>query len=75
MVCGVRKENYTPEERVKRELFITSQGLLNADVNAVRNYLKKLGRFDLTKAPLSGCSPTRSSASLMWGSSHYKTVT
>jgi len=57
VVCGVRKENYTPEERVKRGLFITSQGLLNADVNAVRNYLKKPGRFDLTKHPLVGAVP------------------
>ena len=50
LVCGVSKENYTPERRVKRGLFRTSLGLLNADVNAVRNYLKKLGRFDLTTA-------------------------
>ena len=50
LVCGVSKENYTPERRVKRGLFRTSLGPLNADVNAVRNYLKKLGRFDLTTA-------------------------
>ncbi len=45
--CGVDKENYTPEGRIKRGLFGTSLGPLNADVNAVRNYLKKLGKFDL----------------------------
>ncbi|QWK19734.1 MAG: transposase [Hydrogenobacter thermophilus] len=44
--CGVCKENYTPEVRVKRGLFKTSRGYLNADVNAVRNMLKKLGKFD-----------------------------
>jgi putative transposase len=44
---GVSKGNYIPEGRVKRGLFRTSRGLLNADVNAVRNYLKKLGKFDL----------------------------
>lgn len=44
--CGVCKETYTPEERVKRGLFKTSRGYLNADVNAVRNMLKKLGKFD-----------------------------
>ncbi len=47
LVCGVSRENYTPEGRVKRGLFGTSLGFLNADVNAVRNYLKKLGKFDL----------------------------
>ena len=50
LMCGVGKENYTPEGRVKRGLFRTSLGLLNADVNAVRNYLKKLGKFDLFNA-------------------------
>ena len=50
LMCGVGKENYTPEGRVKRGLFRTSLGLLNADVNAVRNYLKKLGKFDLFSA-------------------------
>ncbi|ADO46136.1 transposase, IS605 OrfB family [Hydrogenobacter thermophilus TK-6] len=44
--CGVCKENYTPEGRIKRGLFKTSRGYLNADVNAVRNMLKKLERFD-----------------------------
>ncbi|ADC89305.1 transposase, IS605 OrfB family [Thermocrinis albus DSM 14484] len=50
LFCGVGKENYTPEGRIKRGLFRTSLGLLNADVNAVRNYLKKLGKFDLETA-------------------------
>ncbi|ADC88986.1 transposase, IS605 OrfB family [Thermocrinis albus DSM 14484] len=50
LFCGVSKENYTPEGRIKRGLFRTSLGLLNADVNAVRNYLKKLGKFDLETA-------------------------
>lgn len=45
--CGVYKENYTPELRIKRGLFKTSRGYLNADVNAIRNMLKKLGKFDL----------------------------
>ncbi len=44
--CGVCKETYTPEGRIKRGLFKTSRGYLNADVNAVRNMLKKLGKFD-----------------------------
>ncbi len=48
--CGVIKENYTPERRIMRGLFKTSIGLLNADVNAIRNYLKKLGKFDLETA-------------------------
>jgi len=45
--CGVCKDNYTPEGRIKRGLFRSSLGMINADVNAVRNMLKKLGRFDL----------------------------
>jgi len=45
---AVSKENYTPEARVKRGLFRTRLlGFLNADVNACRNFLKKLGKFDL----------------------------
>ncbi len=48
--CGVSKENYTPEARIKRGFFKSSLGLLNADVNAVRNMLKRLGKFDLTTA-------------------------
>ena len=45
---AVSKETYTPEARVKRGLFKTEfLGLLNADVNACRNFLKKLGKFDL----------------------------
>ena len=45
---AVSKENYTPEARVKRGLFRTRLfGFLNADVNACRNLLKKLGKFDL----------------------------
>ena len=48
--CGVSKENYTPEARIERGLFKSSLGLLNADVNAVRNMLKRVGRFDLTTA-------------------------
>ena len=48
---AVSKETYTPEARVKRGLFKTKfLGLLNADVNACRNFLKKLGKFD----PISG---------------------
>ena len=31
-------------------LYKISRGYLNADVNAVRNYLKKLGKFDLFSA-------------------------
>ncbi len=50
LMCGVSKENYTPEGRIKRGLFRASLRLLNADVNAVRNYLKKLGKFDLETA-------------------------
>ncbi|WP_457600152.1 RNA-guided endonuclease InsQ/TnpB family protein [Hydrogenivirga sp.] len=45
--CAVCKENHTPENRIKRGLYKTSRGYLNADVNAVRNYLKKLGKLDL----------------------------
>jgi putative transposase len=45
---AVSKETYTPEARIKRGLFKTKfLGLLNADVNACRNFLKKLGKFDL----------------------------
>ena len=45
---AVSKETYTPEVRIKRGLFKTKLlGLLNADVNACRNFLKKLGKFDL----------------------------
>lgn len=45
---AVNKETYTPEARVKRGLFRTRLlGFLNADVNACRNLLKKLGKFDL----------------------------
>ncbi len=45
---AVSKETYTPEARLKRGLFKTKfLGLLNADVNACRNFLKKLGKFDL----------------------------
>jgi len=45
---AVSKETYTPEARIKRGLFRTKfLGLLNADVNACRNFLKKLGKFDL----------------------------
>ena len=48
--CGVNKENYTPKRRIKRGLFKTSLGLLNADSNAVRNMFKKLGKFDFETA-------------------------
>ncbi|EDP76053.1 RNA-guided endonuclease TnpB family protein [Hydrogenivirga sp. 128-5-R1-1] len=48
--CGVSKDNYTPEARIERGLFRSSLGLLNADANAVRNMLNRLGRFDLTTA-------------------------
>jgi len=45
---AVSKETYTPEARIKRGLFKTKFfGFLNADVNACRNFLKKLGKFDL----------------------------
>jgi len=45
---AVSKEVYTPEGRIKRGLFRTKfLGVLNADVNACRNLLKKLGKFDL----------------------------
>ncbi len=44
---AVSKETYTPEARIKRGLFKTKLlGLLNADINACRNFLKKLGKFD-----------------------------
>ena len=43
---AVAEENYTPELRVKRGLFKSVLGLINADVNACRNLLKKLGIFD-----------------------------
>ena len=48
--CGVNKENYTPEARIERGLFKSSLGHLNADVNAARNMLKRVGKFDLTSA-------------------------
>ena len=49
----VSKETYTPEVRIKRGLFKTNfLGLLNADVNACRNFLKKLGKFDLISGVL-----------------------
>ena len=39
---AVSKETYTPEARIKRGLFKTKfLGLLNADINACRNFLKK----------------------------------
>ena len=45
---AVSKETYTPEARIRRGLFKTKiLGLLNADVNACRNFLKKLGKYDL----------------------------
>ena len=45
---AVSKETYTPEARIKRGLFKTKfLGLLNADVNACRNFLKKIGKYDL----------------------------
>ena len=45
---AVNKETYTSEARIKRGLFKTKfLGLLNTDVNACRNFLKKLGKFDL----------------------------
>jgi putative transposase len=46
---AICKEAYTPEARIKRGLYITKLlGFLNADINACRNFLKKLGKFDLT---------------------------
>jgi putative transposase len=46
---NVSKETYTPKARVKRGLYKTEHlGYLNADINACRNFLKKLGKFDLT---------------------------
>ena len=45
---AVSKETYTPEPRIKRGLFRTKfLGLLNADINACRNFLKKLRKFGL----------------------------
>ncbi len=45
---AVSKETYTPEARIRRGLFRTKfLGLLNADINACRNFLKKLGKFNL----------------------------
>ena len=50
---AVSKETYTPEARIKRGLFKTKfLGLLNADINACRNFLKKLGKFDLISGVL-----------------------
>nr|WP_273333941.1 transposase [Dictyoglomus turgidum] len=44
----VCKEAYTPEARIKRGLYKTKLlGYLNADINACRNFLKKLRKFDL----------------------------
>ena len=44
----VCKENYTPEARIERGLYKTKfLGFLNADINACRNFLKKLRKFDL----------------------------
>jgi putative transposase len=49
----VSKETYTPEARIKRGLFKTKfLGFLNADINACRNFLKKLGKFDLISGVL-----------------------
>ncbi|MGC8735046.1 MAG: RNA-guided endonuclease InsQ/TnpB family protein, partial [bacterium] len=52
----VCKENYTHESRIERGLYKTKLlGFLNADINACRNFLKKLGKFDLisgTKKPI-----------------------
>ena len=46
---AVSASNYTPELRIKRGLYKTKHlGILNADINACRNFLKKLGKFDLT---------------------------
>ena len=50
---AVSRETYTPEARIKRGLFKTKfLGLLNADINACRNFLKKLGKFDLISGVL-----------------------
>ncbi len=43
---AVAEESCTPELRVKRDLFKSVLGLINADVNACRSLLKKLGIFD-----------------------------
>jgi len=48
---AVSKETYTPEARIKRGLFKTKfLGLLNADANACRNFLKKLGKYSQQNA-------------------------
>ncbi|MGC8816115.1 MAG: RNA-guided endonuclease InsQ/TnpB family protein, partial [bacterium] len=45
----VSKGSYTPGARIKRGLYKTKfLGFLNADINACRNFLKKLEKFDLT---------------------------
>ena len=50
---AVSASNYTPELRIKRGLYKTKYlGILNADINACRNFLKKLGKFDLTTGTL-----------------------
>jgi len=49
-VVKLFQKNYTPERRIKRELFRAEIGLLNADTNSIRNFLKKLGKFDLITA-------------------------
>ncbi len=43
---AVAEESYTPELRVKRDLFKSVLGFINADVNACRSLLKKLSIFD-----------------------------
>ncbi len=43
---AVAEESCIPELRVKRDLFKSVLGLINADVNACRNLLKKLSIFD-----------------------------
>ena len=49
----VTASNYTSELRIKRGLYKTDRlGYLNADINACRNFLKKLGKFELTTGTL-----------------------
>ncbi len=43
---AVAEESCTPELRVKRGLLKSVLGFINADVNACRSLLKKLGIFD-----------------------------
>ena len=46
---AISASNYTPGLRINRGLYKrVHSGILNADINACRNFLKNLGKFDLT---------------------------